>query len=647
MVSQIVFPYKKFYPKQKELIEFIEACVAENLNCVVESPTGSGKTIAVLTAVLKKARKEGKKIIYVARTHEQCDRVIEELKAVYKKLDEESDMQKSEDEKSREENFAKGISLKAKKELCLHEIIREKIVDLEEAYFACSVLKREGKCSYYKNFLEKDFELSEPLFSNEIKEQCRILEACPYEVSRELAKQSNVIACSYLYIFVPEIRKNFLSSIEAELGDSIVIVDEAHNLAKLGVEIKSAVLRKTSVDRAREEAIENGLSEISDFLKELSDFMEKNRAEEKECESSLIFEIVRDIGMVDDMLLYGEDIRERKLMLGKRPRSFIYSVANFLAYWLSIASSESNAYAFFISEEESKRTGKKIPRFEILCLDPRKACEEIFDNAYLTIAMSGTLTPVKDFCEIVGIKNYKSISLPSPFPEDNIIALADPSITTLGSMRSSEMYNRIADKISALSRVIPGNFLVFFPSYVVLESVLEKGINVDKELFTEKQDMSSSENNAMIKKFKKSRNAILLGVQQGRNSEGQDFPGEEANAVILVGIPYAIKSPKIEAQIRYYNRVYNNKKWLRYSIGEYYGYFLPAYRALNQAAGRAHRKLSDKAAIVFLERRVAFDKKVLVNISPWIREKLKITANPERELARFFARHENALKSGE
>lgn len=632
-----IFPYQKFYPKQKELIDFIEACMHENLNCVIESPTGSGKTVSVLTAALKKAHAEDKKIIYVARTHEQCDRVIEELKAIYSKLNEKSEKESRED-KSQEENFAKGISLKAKKELCLHELIKEKTYDLEEAYFACSVLKREGKCRYYKNFLEKNFELDEPLFSGEIKEQCRILEACAYEVSRELAKQSNVIACSYLYIFIPEIRKSFLSSIGAEPGDVILIVDEAHNLAKLGVEIKSAVLRKTSIERAREEALENGLSEISDFLKELSDFLEKNRAEEKECKSSMIFEILGDIGMVDDMLIYGEDIRERKLMLGKRPRSFIYNVASFLAYWISIASSESDAYAFFISEEESRRTGKRIPRFEILCLDPRKACEEVFENSYLTIAMSGTLTPINDFCEIVGIKNYRSISLPSPFPDENIIALADPSITTLGSMRSSEMYEKIADKISSLSKVIPGNFLVFFPSYVVLESVIEKGISVDKEVFIEKQDMSSGENNEMIKRFKKSRNAVLLGVQQGRNSEGQDFPGEEANAVVIVGIPYAVKTPKIEAQIRYYNRLYNNKKWLRYSIGEYYGYFLPAYRALNQAAGRAHRKLSDKAAIIFLERRVAFDRKVILNISPWIREKLKITTNPEKELARFFDR---------
>lgn len=624
---QAIFPYRKFYPRQKELIEFIEATISNNLNCIIESPTGSGKTISVLSAVLKKASEEGKKIIYTARTHEQCDRVIEELKQIYSKVNRGSE---------EHENFAKGVSLKSKKELCLHEIVKEKTQDIEEAYFACSVLKREGRCRYYKNFLEKNFELEEPLFSNEIKELCMALEACPYEVSRELAKQSNVIACSYLYIFIPEIRKTFLGSISVEHGDVIIVVDEAHNLPKLGVEINSAILKRTSIERAREEAIENGLSYISDFLKELADFIEKNRAEEKEVDSSLIFEILKeDISIVDDMLLYGDEIRERKLLLGKRPRSFIYNVGSFLSFWLSIASSKSDAYAFFISEEESKRTGKKIPRFEILCLDPRKSCEEIFDYAYLTIAMSGTLTPISDFCKIVGIKDYRSISLPSPFTDANIIALADPSITTLGSMRSSEMYKRIADKISILSRVIPGNFLVFFPSYVVLESVLEKGISVDKELFIEKQGMSSNENNTMVRRFKKSRNAILLGVQQGRNSEGQDFPGEEANAVVVIGIPYAIKSPKIEAQIRYYNKIYD-KKWLRYSIGEYYGYFLPAYRALNQAAGRAHRKMSDKAAIVFLERRVAFDRKVIVNISPWIREKLRITTKPEKELEKFF-----------
>ncbi|GBE18567.1 bifunctional ATP-dependent DNA helicase/DNA polymerase III subunit epsilon [archaeon BMS3Abin16] len=125
-------------------------------------------------------------------------------------------------------------------------------------------------------------------------------------------------------------------------------------------------------------------------------------------------------------------------------------------------------------------------------------------------------------------------------------------------------------------------------------------------------------------------------MQQGRNSEGQDFPGEQANAVVIVGIPYAVRGPKVNAQIEYYKKAYKGW-WGRHTLGDYYAYYLPAYRSLNQSAGRAHRSLSDKAAIIFLDSRVARDRKVQANISPWIKENMKTTENLEKDVEQFYS----------
>jgi DNA excision repair protein ERCC-2 len=67
--------------------------------------------------------------------------------------------------------------------------------------------------------------------------------------------------------------------------------------------------------------------------------------------------------------------------------------------------------------------------------------------------------------------------------------------------------------------------------------------------------MSSKENEKMVDEFKacaQRDGAVLLGVQGGRSSEGVDFPGDEMNSVVIVGMPYAEPTPKVKAQISYF-----------------------------------------------------------------------------------------------
>lgn len=51
-------------------------------------------------------------------------------------------------------------------------------------------------------------------------------ECCPYYLSRELAKNAEVIFCPYNYLIDPDIVK----SLDLSLSNAIVIIDEAHNI---------------------------------------------------------------------------------------------------------------------------------------------------------------------------------------------------------------------------------------------------------------------------------------------------------------------------------------------------------------------------------------------------------------------------------
>ena len=75
--------------------------------------------------------------------------------------------------------------------------------------------------------------------------------------------------------------------------------------------------------------------------------------------------------------------------------------------------------------------------------------------------------------------------------------------------------------------------------------------------FIENSKKSASDNADMLAEFKacSSKNgAVLLGVCGGRNSQGEDYPGDFMNAAIIVGIPYHMPTPRAEAKIKYYDK---------------------------------------------------------------------------------------------
>ncbi len=71
----------------------------------------------------------------------------------------------------------------------------------------------------------------------------------------------------------------------------------------------------------------------------------------------------------------------------------------------------------------------------------------------------------------------------------------------------------------------------------------------------------------------------ILGVCGGRNSEGEDFPGDFMNAVVVVGVPFQRPTPSLNAKIEYYNKLFSNQ-------GRLFAYTAPAIQKSNQACGR-------------------------------------------------------------
>ena len=109
------------------------------------------------------------------------------------------------------------------------------------------------------------------------------------------------------------------------------------------------------------------------------------------------------------------------------------------------------------------------------------------------------------------------------------------------------------------------------------------------------------------------KGAIFFAVCRGKASEGIDFSDGKARAVIVCGIPFPnFKDPRVEQKMALLNcgMTFNNKgkAW----------YDQQAFRALNQAVGRAIRHRNDFGAVFLLDERFSSAKNV-ANLPLWIR----------------------------
>jgi DNA excision repair protein ERCC-2 len=117
-------------------------------------------------------------------------------------------------------------------------------------------------------------------------------------------------------------------------------------------------------------------------------------------------------------------------------------------------------------------------------------------------------------------------------------------------------------------------------------------------VFREDQKLSQDSLMRVVEDFKSYRpKGVLMATAQGRVSEGLDFPDEELEMVLVVGIPYAPPSISHDAL----------KSWCQSRFGEWkgieYAVKVPAYRKMAQAIGRLIRTETDVGAAVILDRR--------------------------------------------
>ncbi|XP_064779204.1 regulator of telomere elongation helicase 1 [Oncorhynchus masou masou] len=246
------FPFTP-YECQKDYMSKVIECLQNKVNGVLESPTGTGKTLCLLCATLawkdyfkdtisarKIAEKMGgaelfpntplaswgtaatdgdtttyytdiPKIIYASRTHSQLTQVINELKNTSYR--------------------PKVCVLGSREQLCINpEVMRQESNHLK--VHMCRQKISTRSCVFYNNVEEKSMDkdlVNSILDVEDLVKAGNKQRVCPYYLSRSLKQQAEIIFMPYNYLLDPKSRRAH----NIELKGAVVIFDEAHNVEKM------------------------------------------------------------------------------------------------------------------------------------------------------------------------------------------------------------------------------------------------------------------------------------------------------------------------------------------------------------------------------------------------------------------------------
>ncbi|DAZ96223.1 TPA: hypothetical protein N0F65_012585 [Lagenidium giganteum] len=284
---EVDFPFQP-YDSQLIYMEKVVTSLLEKQNAILESPTGTGKTLCLLCAALGWRRHVEKqlkqsagasgtmappsrmgfggadlayedddaehsiqqqipRIIYSSRTHSQLKQVVQELKnTTYK---------------------PRVAVLGSREHLCVNAKVSEMRGTRQN--LACRAVCKSQKCEYKHGFEAIARRKTKPKFPiMDIEELVETMKerkvltrecVCPFFLSRTILPDAEIVFVPYNYLIDPVARRSIGISIE----NSVLVFDEAHNVESVASDAASFALSSNDIAAS--------VAEVNQFLSALKD----------------------------------------------------------------------------------------------------------------------------------------------------------------------------------------------------------------------------------------------------------------------------------------------------------------------------------------------------------------------------------------
>ena len=580
------FPYRE---GQRDLVAAILATFRKRGKIFIEAPTGVGKTIsAVFPAVWQMGGGNVSKIFYltaktIART------VAEEAFAIL----------------AQRGMVFRPITLTAKEKLCILEK-----PDCNPV--ACPLAK--GHFDRVNSAVYDLVTSGCAITREKILEYSERYGVCPFEMMLDASLWCDAVICDYNYCFDPNVYlKRFFGAERTELrplntpsqkspGSKapketfptdpgyVFLIDEAHNLVDRGREMYSAQLIKEDFLKAKKLCGDRYIyARLAKSLDAVNKALLKLK---RECDE---VEILESTDAVCLLLLrvsseYESLNRSEQTGLGEEMRDLYLEIRHFLNMH-ETADEDYMAYTDFLEDRSF--------RIRLQCMRPANKLKAFLDANGCAAFYSATLLPISYYIDqLGGSSSDYAVYAPSPFPRENRLVMIGRDVSTKYTNRSRSEYEKILDYIIRFVSAKTGNYLVFFPSYRMMEEVAE--LDVDSglnNLVMQKSHMTEAEKEDFLSIFANEPTETNVGfcVMGGVFSEGIDLREDRLIGTVIVGPGLPMVCNERELFRGFYDR--------KSSDGFNQAYLYPGMNKVLQAAGRVIRTMEDKGAILLLDQR--------------------------------------------
>lgn len=606
-IQNLEFPYP-YREGQRKLVGDVYRTIRRGKNLFLQAPTGVGKTISTIFPAVKAVGEELADRIFYLTAKTITATVAKETFGLL-----------------REQGYqAKIIQLTAKEKLCLcgNTAIEQEAADQDHPYPDFPQIKLEcnpQNCPYAKGHFDRVndavFELlqASDLFTREeILAQARKHRVCPFELSLDVATWCDNILCDYNYVFDPNVYlKRFFQDSSKE--KYLFLVDEAHNLVDRSREMYSATLYKEDILAVKKmmkphnQAIARTLDKCNkamlDFKRECENY--------SVCESVgvLTFYLMRLVSQMEEFFEKPREFPDKKTVL-----DFYFELRNFVNIYDLVDEN-------YVIYDEMQEDGRFM--IKLFCVDPSKNLQKCIDKSVSTIFFSATLLPINYYKRLLSTKedNY-AIYAQSTFDETQRLLAFGRDVSTKYTRRGPAEYEKIARYIRAAIRSKKGNYMVFFPSYKMMQDVYDVFVRVEREsdtrngvavsdeqniaeesleesltIIMQHSNMNEAEREEFLQAFEQEDGGTLVAfcVMGGIFGEGIDLKNDRLIGAVIVGTGLPQISNEREILKQYYD-----KQGLS---GFDYAFRYPGINKVLQAAGRVIRTQEDRGIIVLLDER--------------------------------------------
>ncbi len=562
-LERLRFPYPSFRQGQRQLAEAVYRAARDGRDLLAQATTGIGKTLATLFPQLKAFPGQQLDRLFFLTAKTPGRRLA--LEALANLRAQESDMP------------LRVLEHVARDKACEHP---DKVCHGESCPLA--------KGFYDRLPAARSAALQQRWLTHEVLREIALAhQVCPYYLSQELCRWSDVVVGDYNYYFDINALLHGLTQLNG--WRVTLLVDEAHNLIDRARGMYSAELDQAEFNAMRKLApakLKPALERVSRHWYQLHRDQEEPYLIQPALPDLFIVALQKAVGAITDHLTDQPE--------GNQAALLHFYLAAMLFCRLAEAYGPHSLFDISLHQPIGPHG------LSTLCLRnivPAPFLAPRFAAAHSCTLFSATLSPGHYHADLLGLaQGTQWLEVESPFRAEQLQVHAMRNLSTRYQHREASLAP-ITRLMARQFREQPGNYLAFFSSYAYLQQALEhlQAEHPDIPLWAQSRSMDEDERQAFLERFSTGSRGIGFAVLGGAFGEGIDLPGKRLIGAFIatLGLP----------QVNPVNEEVKARMQQMFGNGYDYAYLFPGLQKAVQAAGRVIRTTSDSGVVYLLDDR--------------------------------------------